>query len=189
MESLMTETEPYSFNAMYESYYKRIYHVSWNITQDSYLAEDVVQETFVKAYRNLSCLDDSNKIGAWLSTIATRTAIDMLRKEKRNRYISIDSLLFTEQNNQLPLCDVDKEIDLLFKKEEIQEEAIRLSPKLRHVFLLKFSKELKDKEIAMELNISMSAVKTRIYRAKKLIKSQLEHQREKQEDEIRVIGA
>ncbi|MBM7573206.1 RNA polymerase sigma factor [Aquibacillus albus] len=189
MEDIQIDETNSDFNQIFQLYYERIFSVAWNVTRDFYLAEDVVQETFVKAYKNLHRLKDQHKMGAWLSTIASRTAIDLLRKEKRSFHIPLDSILFTNEESLFPLLEVDNEMEMKLRKEEIYQEAIQLSPKLRHVFVLRFQKDLKEYEIANELNISLSAVKTRLYRAKKAMKQQLQKQQSIESEKMDVISA
>ncbi|KXG43750.1 RNA polymerase sigma factor [Tepidibacillus decaturensis] len=67
---------------IFEMFYHRVYNTAYFIIQDRHLAQDVVQETFFKAFQNMHKVEDGHKLGAWLGTIATRTAIDFLRKVK-----------------------------------------------------------------------------------------------------------
>ncbi len=78
------------FQHIYSLYHQRVYHAAQKVLRDPQLAEDAAQETFIKAYRNLDKLEDVSKAGAWLATIASRTAIDMLRKEGKRKFISIE---------------------------------------------------------------------------------------------------
>ncbi|MDL4842231.1 RNA polymerase sigma factor [Aquibacillus rhizosphaerae] len=176
------------FSTIYETYYQRVYHAAWKITRDNYLAEDVVQETFIKAYNNIDRLTDDSKIGAWLSTIASRTAIDVLRKEKRASFIPIDEVLFTNYESLKPLLLVDKELETIWSKEDIKQQIVLLSPKLQKVLLLKYQEDIKDEDIAEKLNITLSAVKTRIFRARKIMKQQLKGKEVKETKELEVIA-
>ncbi|MDC3414521.1 RNA polymerase sigma factor [Aquibacillus sp. 3ASR75-11] len=172
MEENSYEMREYLFNDIYEKFYHRVFCTSMNVIRNRHLAEDVVQETFMKAYKNIDKLNDNSKIGAWLSTIASRTAIDMLRREKRRPCLPLEEITFSMDEDLLPLCTVESEIELLSMKEEMNEKMLQLSPKLQTVFSLKFISQLTDDEIANQLNITTSTVKTRIFRARKIVKDQ-----------------
>ncbi|WP_186580535.1 RNA polymerase sigma factor [Aquibacillus kalidii] len=174
MELTGGESKTIDFNYIYESFYRKVYQSAWYIIKDSQLAEDIAQETFIKAYKHINDLKESYKVCAWLTTIATRTAIDTLRKERKQSCISIDDVLYTDLESLAPLLVVDKEVDRLIRIDQLNQEVIQLSPKLRHVFFLKYLKDYKDEEIARQLNISLSAVKTRLYRARKILQDQVE---------------
>ena len=82
---------------IFEQYYKRVYYAAYWVIKDQDLAEDIAQETFMKAFKNLHTVQDVEKIGAWLSIIATRTAIDHLRRlNKWNDFTTSDVYIDTE---------------------------------------------------------------------------------------------
>ncbi|WP_283154095.1 RNA polymerase sigma factor [Guptibacillus hwajinpoensis] len=71
------------FNEIFTKYYNRVYYTALSILKDHGLAEDVLQETFLKAYDRLDEVQSERKLGSWLSTIAARKSIDQLRKQKK----------------------------------------------------------------------------------------------------------
>ncbi|WP_371933393.1 RNA polymerase sigma factor [Halobacillus litoralis] len=71
------------FCEMYEQYYHRVYYTALKVTKNPCSAEDILQETFIKAYDKLEGIREEGKVGAWLSTIAHRKAIDLLRVIKK----------------------------------------------------------------------------------------------------------
>jgi DNA-directed RNA polymerase specialized sigma24 family protein len=71
-----------SERVLFEMFHNRVYRTAYMITNDHYLAQDVVQETFEKAFKGLDKLKDPEKTGAWLGSIATTTAMDLMRKKK-----------------------------------------------------------------------------------------------------------
>ncbi|MDQ6595666.1 RNA polymerase sigma factor [Bacillus salipaludis] len=70
------------FNQIFREYSQRLHYIAYSYAKDRFLAEDIVQEALLKAYKKLDTVEDSNKLGAWLSAITARTAIDFLRMEK-----------------------------------------------------------------------------------------------------------
>ncbi|WP_349407666.1 RNA polymerase sigma factor [Pseudalkalibacillus sp. SCS-8] len=168
--SLMKASEV-DFSFIYETFAERVYKVAIMITKDAYLAEDIVQETFIKAYKKIESILDLEKIGAWLSTIASRTAIDFIRKEKRSGMTPVEDILFTERSRAVD--NVEQTIEHLWLKQEITQEVLQLKPELRNAFLLKYNEGMKEEEIASRLQLPLGTVKSRLYRARKQIKNEL----------------
>lgn len=164
MENIMKE--------ICENYQKRLFHIAFSITRDHYLAEDVVQETLIKGYKHLHTVEDKEKLGAWLSSIATRTAIDFLRKEKRLKG-NVDGYAELEQLNLSHSQSVEGIAEASFLQAEIAGFIQSLAPDQRKLFLLKINDGMKEKEIAEMLNLNPNTVKTRIYRVRKQLKEKL----------------
>src|SRR4051795_4092130 len=78
------------FSELYRLFYKRLFYIGYSITRDLHIAEDVVQETFIKAMKKIETIEEESKIGAWLSVIATRTAIDFVRRERNKKPILME---------------------------------------------------------------------------------------------------
>jgi len=152
-----------------ETYNNRLFRVAYCITRDHYLAQDVVQETFIKAYLKMDMVEDEEKLGAWLSAIATRTAIDFIRKEKK---INERSAMLADIENTAIKMDqnVEQEVEMNLLNEKIGDFIGTLSSDQKKVFLLKIKHGLKEKEIAEQLKINQNTVKTRIYRVRKQLK-------------------
>jgi RNA polymerase sigma factor (sigma-70 family) len=155
------------FNRLYNQYSKRLYFIAFSITRDRFLAEDVVQETFTKAYKKMGSVEDFNKIGSWLSSVAARTAIDFLRAEKRRKWITAEPSFI--ENIQDEIHTEDKVIFQILK-EDINHSLKKLSNEYQMVLILKIQHGLKENEIARLLRLKSCTVKTRIYRARKKLK-------------------
>ncbi|TCP29162.1 RNA polymerase sigma-70 factor (ECF subfamily) [Scopulibacillus darangshiensis] len=151
---------------LYQTFYQRVYRAAMVICRDPYLAEDIIQETFIKAIKKLDTLADHQKIGPWLLTIASRTAIDTLRKEKRKRALSLDSIAMFKKDMLMEACDVERDVESLLFEQEVQADINQLKPEFREIILLKCFKGLKENEIAAKLGLSKGTVKSRLYRAR-----------------------
>ncbi|WP_232426280.1 RNA polymerase sigma factor [Cytobacillus praedii] len=159
-------------NDLCKLYNKRLFQVAFCITRDYYLAQDAVQETLIKAYQKMDTIEDTEKMGAWLSAITTRTAIDIVRKERKLKdrmagHIEIETANIKMDQN------VEKEVEVNLLKEQIQQAINSLSLDQRKVFLLKINSGLKEREIAKLLKINQNTVKTKIYRVRKQLKEML----------------
>lgn len=157
-------------------YYREMYFVAKQIVRDHYFAEDVVQESFVKAYKCQEMLQDIRKVRAWLRTIVTRTAIDFLRKISKCSYTSLEQMY--EESQQAPehTNSVEQQSELHFQYKEIHACVKQLPTNLQEVINLKLTNDCSDAEIARQLQISLSAVKTRLHRARKKLKHMYKHE-------------
>lgn len=156
------------FNQLYAMYSKRLYFTAFKIVKDHHLAEDIVQETFLKAYNKVETIGDVSKIAAWLNSIAARTAIDFLRSEQRKNWLVTDQTLI-ESVLYASNCQNQTEIEVsqnLFEQ-ELHDSMADLSKEYKEVLALKINHGLKEKEIAQYLQLKATTVKNRLYRARK----------------------
>ncbi|WP_176140506.1 RNA polymerase sigma factor [Halobacillus salinus] len=158
------------FNTLYARYYQRVYYAALKVTSDSSLAEDILQETFMKAYDKLHEVKEEGKVGAWLSTIATRKAIDLIRKEKRHVYLPLEELPFSD-----PSSGVEELVELRLQTKEAIQLIAALPPKLRVVLKLGCMEGKSEKEIAEALDVTLACVKSRMYRARMALRNLSQH--------------
>jgi RNA polymerase sigma-70 factor (ECF subfamily) len=166
-------TDNQSERVIFEMFYHRVFETAYFILQDRHLAQDVVQETFLKAFQNIHKVQDGAKLGSWLGTIAARTAIDVLRKEKKYRF-AVENMVVNEPHCGFEYSAVEKIIEERFLKNLVRQQIAGLKPEYRQVIVLKYEYELQDHEIAEALDLSVSAVKSRLHRAKLALKRILE---------------
>ncbi|WP_235846504.1 RNA polymerase sigma factor [Neobacillus drentensis] len=157
------------FSEIYSLFYKRLFHIGYSITRDLHLAEDVVQETFIKAMKKIETIEEDSKVGAWLSVIATRTAIDFVRIERKKKGIPMEQESF-ECLGKVMKQNVEEEVEIGFLVEEVYRAIRKLTHEYQDVLMLKLGQGLKENEIAHVLDLKPSTVKTRIYRARKQLK-------------------
>ena len=151
-----------------------IYRLGLKMLDDPQDAEDVLQETFIKAYRHLKTFDGRSSLSTWLYRIATNEALMMLRKRKTPS-VSIDEPLESSENES-PLEEPRQIVDWCCMPEEemmssearaYMDQAVdQLSPTLRAVFVLRDIEGLSTEETSTVLNLSEAAVKTRLSRAR-----------------------
>ena len=130
-------------------------------------AEDLAQETFVKAYKKLDTLKDSEKAKSWLYTIARNTVIDFFRKNKNKEVALSDALL----ENIAGAATVDYQSQAA--KSEISRELDRCIDKLvekdRAIVRLLYYEGFSYKEMAELLHINENTLKSRLHRARKVL--------------------
>ncbi|WP_163103088.1 RNA polymerase sigma factor [Peribacillus alkalitolerans] len=164
------------FEGLYVRYEKMLKGIVRSIIHDPFLTEDIVQDTFVKAYQKLETLTHSDRAGAWLSMIARRTAIDYLRKEKKNEAYLIENFY---EYTASPQPSIDQIVDNAELIEKMYDCVNEWDDARRQVFLLKAFHGMKDEDISNQLHIKLGTVKTWIHRSRRLLKTELvNHQRQ-----------
>ena len=148
-----------------------IYRLALKMTGNPQDAEDVLQETFIKAFNHLESFEGRSKISTWLYRIATNEALMLLRKRK-DGLVDIDEGLETDDGEVVPIqivdwcCLPEKELLSAESREFLREAAENLSDSNRAAFLLRDVEGLSTKEAAEALAISESALKVRLMRAR-----------------------
>lgn len=155
-----------------------IYRLGLKMLNNPQDAEDILQETFIKAYKHIGKFDGRSSISTWLYRIATNEALMSLRK-KRPDMISFDVPSINESEPQEPMQIVDwcclPEEEFLSSEGRLRldEAAERLPESLRIVFVLRDIEGLSTRETADVLDISEMAVKTRLSRARLRLREDL----------------
>ena len=166
------------FSRLVEQYSANIYRLALRMLDQPQDAEDVLQETFLKAYRGLKNFDGRSRLSTWLFRIATNEALMLLRKHKPE-FVSIDEPVETEEGEQEPVQIVDwcclPEGEMMSKeaRRHLNEAAERLPHNLRVVFLLRDIEDLSTQETAEVLGLTETAVKTRLSRARMRLREDL----------------
>jgi len=169
---------PEEYSRLVDAYYSKIYRLAIRMLNQQQDAEDVLQETFLKAYRGLKSFDGRSKISTWLFRIATNEALMILRR-KHPEMVSIDEPVETEEGEQEPLQIIDwcclPEEELLSEetRERLDAAVQKLPERLRVVFLLRDMNDLSTHETAEVLGLSDTAVKTRLSRARLRLREEL----------------
>lgn len=138
-------------------------------------AEDVVQDTFLRVYRNRHAYKRVAKFSTWIYTIAGNLAKTELRKRKRRKLFSLTDLGFEEKEFELESPDLNPEASVhsSMQEEIIQDEIQKLSPKFKQVILLRDVQGLSYEEIADIINTPLGTVKSRVNRARLKLQEEL----------------
>jgi RNA polymerase sigma-70 factor, ECF subfamily len=159
-----------AFRGLVERHSARIFRLAWRITGDEALAEDAVQETFLRAYRSLPRFDARSRFGTWLHRIAVNTAIEAMRKNRTRP----ETIL--EDPEPLPSPEPGPERAAL--SQEIQRSVRtalgELSPMERTAFVLRHFEGRPLAEICRHLGLRESAGKQAIFRAVRKLRRVLE---------------
>ncbi|BAM47786.1 RNA polymerase sigma factor [Amphibacillus xylanus] len=169
----VVENREADFTGYYQKHYNEMFYVANRIVHNHYSAEDIVQEAFIKAYKNYGHLIDQSKHRAWLRTIVIRTAIDYYRKQTRYETVSVEEGAEAGQLLRCPKDSIPTQLNWQFEKDGILEKIDTLPKGMQEVLKIKIATDGKDQEIADQLNISLSAVKTRLHRARKMLRAEM----------------
>ena len=166
------------FARLMEQYSPMIYRLGLKMLNNPQDAEDILQETFIKAYKHIHNFDGRSSVSTWLYRIATNEALMALRK-KRPDTVSFDMPSAYDTEPQEPLqivdwcCLPEEEYLTAEGRLRLDQAAERLPESLRIVFVLRDIEGLSTRETADVLQISEMAVKTRLSRARLRLREDL----------------
>jgi RNA polymerase sigma-70 factor (ECF subfamily) len=165
-----------SIRVVYQMYGRLVFSIAYKVLGDVGLAEDATQQTFVQAWRAAATYDPSRALGAWLTTIARRVAIDVHRRERRHRNLaSIDS-------SDPALVTLPPSEEQIFDLVEVRRALDKLPDHDRELMRLQHYDELTHTEIASQLEIPLGTVKSRSFRAHRRLAGLLGHLRAEPDD-------
>jgi RNA polymerase sigma-70 factor (ECF subfamily) len=170
-----------AFSELVRHYDRRVFRMAKQITQNDDDAEDVLQETFLKAYTHLDDFQGNSKFYTWLVRIAVNEALMKLRKRRSDRSVPLDEPIDTGEDEMVREIAVwDENPEDTYSREEladILDQAIQsLKPAYRTVFVLRDIEEMSIEETAEALGLSISAVKSRLLRARLQLREKLTRQ-------------
>jgi RNA polymerase sigma-70 factor, ECF subfamily len=168
-----------SFATLINQYDRHIYRLALNITGNQQDAEDVLQESFLKAYSNLGQFQGDSRFYTWLVRIAVNEALMKLRKRRGTSWVSLDEPGETDERSLMPreVEDWTENPERNYAKTELRDilsQAIeKLEPQFRTVFVLRDVEEFSTEETAKMLGLSVPAVKSRLLRARLKLRESL----------------
>jgi RNA polymerase sigma-70 factor (ECF subfamily) len=178
-----------AFTDLVNRYERKIYRLAKHITQNDEDAEDVLQETFLKAYEHLHGFQGNSKFYTWIVRIAVNEALMKLRKRKGDRTVPLDEPVDTgEEMVTREIAVWEDNPEQRYSREEMQEildQAVdSLKPDFRTVFILRDIEELSTEETAESLGISVPAVKSRLLRARLALREKLTRQFKRKGEDV-----
>ncbi len=163
-----------AFEKLVIKYQKRLYYSVRKMVMDHHDTNDIVQDTFVKAYSNLARFDEQYPFYPWLHRIAVNTTLNFRNKTTRARASSIDSdenqidQIFEDNDNPLAEIMTDE------LKKQIEKALQKLPFDQRMVFMLRTAEELSYHQISEQLAISTGTVMSRLSRARARLRELLQ---------------
>lgn len=167
----------YAFDLIVKRYKNQLLNFVYRFLGNAEEAEDLVQETFLRVYRNRKAYQKVAKFSTWIYTIAGNLAKTELRKRKRRKFFSISDLGYNEKDYDISdeAFNPEKDVDGRMKEEIIYREIEDLSPKFREVILLRDVQQLSYEEISQIVKIPLGTVKSRVNRGRLKLQEKLRH--------------
>ena len=155
---------------LFDTFADGVYTLAYRITRDRHLAEDVVQETFIKVIRSLVNYRGDGPIAAWIYRIGYREAVAVTRRRRED---PLDPVAVAAEIDR-PTESVEEQVLAGELVARLDEAINSLSESVRAAFVLRDVEGLSTTEVAAVLEISASAVKMRLARARESMRRQLE---------------
>ena len=177
--SAYLQGDEYAFEVLVTRYQNKLVNYLNRLIHDYEMAVDLAQEAFIRVYRNANRYKGEYQFSTWLYRIATNLAIDeMRRRERKGRFFFYNvKESFQQDDGTRSLLDLryspEKSLDRTEKLERLQAAIDSLPEKYRFAFILKEVQELSYQEISKVLRISLGTVKSRVHRAKILLRGKL----------------
>ena len=155
---------------VYNRYYKAMYNTSFRIVKHSGTAEDVMQESFLKAFTKLHSFKGEVTFGAWLKRIVINNSIYHYRKQQKKNEVALDEVLYKVEDNEV----IEGESGLTkLKAQKVMETMNSLKDNYRVSLTLHLIEGYDYEEISSIMNISNANCRTTISRAKQSLRNKL----------------
>src|SRR3984957_4694199 len=179
-----------AFEQLVKRYDRKLLRIAQSVTHNREDSQDAVQEAFLKAYQNLAAFREDSKFSTWLIRITVNQSLMKLRKQRSTKEDSLDED-FQAGDDMLPLevTDWAPNPEQLYWASELRDILIKcleeLSPILRMVFVLRDVEGLTIDQTVEVMNVSETAVKARLWRARLQLRESLNKYFSKQAESAR----
>ena len=178
------------FETLVKRYERELYNYLRRFLNNQVLAEDAFQATFLQVHLKCHLYDDSRKVRPWLYTVATNQAIDIQRRNKRHRLVSLDRPNRVQHDELGSLVDVLSgregepvgDLETGERKEWIRRAVAALPDQLQSAVKLVYFRGMKYREAADELDVPVGTVKSRLHSAVKKLGKAWEDNQTSSED-------
>jgi RNA polymerase sigma-70 factor (ECF subfamily) len=155
-----------AFTQLVETYQNPVYNLCYRMLGNAQEAEDAAQETFWRAYQAIHKYDPTRSFITWLLSIAAHYCID---QQRRKRLPTFDIELLPEESAPDPAPDPEKVVGRLEEQQQLRQLLNKINPQDRAAIIMRYWYDLSDEEISQSLSLSVSAVKSRLHRARHLL--------------------
>jgi RNA polymerase sigma-70 factor (ECF subfamily) len=172
-----------TFEEMYQAYSGRILNLAYRMVGQEDTARDMTQEVFIKVYENMDSFRGDSQVYTWIYRMATNHILNYLKKTRRQRWLNLMDKPIGEVIHEEDIDPTfwggsaprpDRQLEKSQREQLVWSVIRQLAPKYRMPLVLNRYEEMSYQEIADTLQLSLSAVETRIHRAKKELIKRLE---------------
>jgi len=189
---LARERNLVAFEALMRRHNRRLFRVTRSVLRDADIAQDAVQETYLRAFTRLDSYQPAGKFGAWITRVALNEAL-MIRRRIRGDTISLDEAgdeaLSVEETAASDAPTADQYVEAAHARALLEHAIDALPDNFRTVFMLRAVEGLDVRETAECLDINAATVRTRLFRAQRLLRTLLSRRLEGESAEIFDFGA
>jgi RNA polymerase sigma-70 factor (ECF subfamily) len=167
-----------AFEQLVKRYDRKLLRIAQSVTHNKEDSQDAVQEAFLKAYQNLSDFREDSQFSTWMIRITVNQSLMKLRKQRTSKEVSLDED-YQSGEDALPMevADRSPSPEQIYGTSELREILVKalegLRPILRTVFVLRDVEGLSIHQTAEVLNVSQTAVKARLWRARLQLRDRL----------------
>jgi RNA polymerase sigma-70 factor (ECF subfamily) len=189
---LARERNLLAFEALMRRHNRRLFRVTRSVLRDADIAQDAVQETYLRAFTKLDSYQPTGKFGAWITRVALNEAL-MIRRRVRGDTISLedvgDDSLTVEESAVSDAPTADQFVEAAYARALLEHAIDALPENFRTVFMLRAVEGLDVRETAECLDINAATVRTRLFRAQRLLRAELSRRLQAESTEIFDFGA
>jgi len=157
-----------AWHSLFDAHHRKVFNTAFRFLGNQADAEDVLQETFVRAYRGLDRFDPAFTGGfsSWIGRIGANCSLDALRRKKKTREtVSLEDDVVSPPSDATNGADPERTTGNREIRERIEEALADLSPKQRLIFTLRHYEGYTTREIAGMVEVTEGSVKTHLFRA------------------------
>jgi len=157
---------------VYNRYYKAMYNTAYRIVKDSFIAEDIMQDSFLTAFTKLNTLKETLTFGSWLKRIVINNSVQYFNTNKKYTKIGLDDVVHKVESDIgiVPDCEFTN-----LKAKQVLEELKSLKGNYRISLTLHLVEGYDYEEVSAIMNISYANCRTTISRAKENLRKRLSH--------------
>ena len=155
-----------AFGELVTRYQTSVFNVCYRMLHERGAAEDLVQETFMRAYDRLNTFDLEREFGPWIRRVAANLCLNHLESQKVTTQ-------FDEERDADASQRPERQVEVKERSAQVRNALVSLPPQYRVVVELRHYQQMSYDEIAAELNIPLSDVKSHLFRARKILAEKL----------------
>ncbi len=170
--------DPEGFRAIMRRYNRRLFRIARGILRDDAMAEDALQDAYLKAFRHLADFHGASAFSTWLTRIVMNEALGRLRKERRTPEVPADTATMQSRVLDFPTGSPIDNPEITMAQRQIlklvEEATDSLPEEFRLVFIARVIEEMSVEETAEMLSLKPETVRSRLHRARALLRRQLD---------------
>jgi RNA polymerase sigma-70 factor (ECF subfamily) len=156
---------------VYNRYYKAMYNTSFRIVKNSFEAEDIMQESFLKAFTKLETLKDIKTFGAWLKRIVVNNSIQHFNKNHTYEDVPFDTVMYKVEDTTV---DLNQDNDAKAQAKQVMQTMNTLKDNYRIALTLHLIEGYDYEEMSSIMNVSYANCRTTVSRAKESLRQKLQ---------------